>query len=146
MRGRPPALALALVLGACGGTSEEVADPPAPATTTTPAGDRRVLPPHPDSASAFDVTVAPDRARVGDTVSVIARVPPGCAPLTVIVADSELQGTGRAGSGKQVPHQLVGRALRVSYTVAPDDSEGLALFIVLCMAGGDGRGVFRIVP
>jgi hypothetical protein len=146
MLGRPAALALLLLLAACGGrSSEEVADAPAPATTA-PARDARALPPHRDSASAFEVTVAPDRARVGETVSVIARVPPGCAPLTVIVADSELQGMGRAGNGKQVPHQLVGRALRVSYTVAPDDSEGLGLFIVRCTAGGDGLGVFRIVP
>lgn len=110
---------------------------------------RQDLPPHRDSASAYDVTVSPKSARRGTAVTVTTSLPSYClaAPnqVSVTFADEELQRAGSAGSGKPVPHEIMGSALRATYTIVQDDSAGKSLFIVRCGdLGGDGLGTFEI--
>ena len=63
----------------------------------------------------------------------------------MIFADEELQRAGTAGRGKRVPYQVTSGSLRATYTVAPDDSFGSGLFIIMCGRGGDGQESFEIV-
>ena len=141
------ALALASGLVACNGSSGSPVPVDEPPTTTDDF--RRDLPPHRDSASSYDVTVQPKSARQGFAVTVTATLPSYClaAPdqVSVTFADEELQRTGRAGSGKRVPHRVTGDELRAIYTVVADDSAGAGLFIIQCGdRGGDGLGTVEI--
>lgn len=142
------ALALATSLAACGGASEtsEPRGEPVPTTTTAVAP---TLPAHPDSASSYDVTLSTNSARPGSVVTVTVTLPPRCleepTAVSVTFADEQLQRAGVAGTGKRVPHRLMGTTLTATYTVVPEDSPGNALFIVRCEAGGDGVAALRIV-
>ena len=142
------AFALATGLVACdgsSGTSDSVSEGP-----TTNNDRRRDLPPHRDSASAYDVTVSPKSVRPGTAVTVTAALPSYCVAasdqVSVTFADEELQRAGMAGSGKRVPHQILGATLRATYTIVENDSAGNGLFIIRCGdLGGDGLGTFEIV-
>jgi hypothetical protein len=94
---------------------------------------------------------AADRHRErGTTLTITATLPSYClkAPsqVSVTLADEDLQRLGMAGSGKQVPHQIMGSTLRAHYTTTEDDSAGKGLVITRCGdLGGDGLGTFEIL-
>ena len=141
------ALLLATGMVACNGspgTSASMGEAP-----TTVNSLRRDLPPDPDSASAYEVMVSPRSAGRGTALTITATLPAYClaAPgrVSVTLADEELQRAGRAGSGKRVPHQVIGSTLRATYTITDDDSTGKGLVVIRCDdLGGNGLGAFEI--